>query len=197
MTRLRSPFHTPLLLISVSLAMAACSSSNSKESTDGGDTDAASLGPGASLKCTSSGKNAWETYGADAFVAVNQSIFSTVTTQLGTDAGSTGLGKSFSMVGTGGRDDITTFEGKLAAFLVYAYGGPTSIMYTDGKMYDGVQDMVTAHTGLAITSDEYTYFVTNVVVAALTANKVPMGDISSCFAPIVNAPSFISQIVGH
>ena len=37
-----------------------------------------------------------------------------------------------------------TFEGKLAAFLVFAYGGPDTIMYTDGKMYDGVQDMVEA-----------------------------------------------------
>jgi hypothetical protein len=93
-------------------------------------------------------------------------------------------------------DDMATFKGKLAAFLVYAYGGPTSIEYTDKKTYSGLQDMAVAHVGLHITSDQYDYFITNQVVPALTGNGVPEGDVSSCFAPIVTDAAFKASIVG-
>jgi hypothetical protein len=133
-------------------------------------------------------------------VAVNESIFSNVIAQL-TDAGTSHLGDSFTKIGSGNppstADDLPTFKGKLAAFLVYAYGGPTSIVYTDGQTYSGLQDMTAAHTGLAITTDQYTYFIANVVVPALTGNGVPMGDVSSCFAPVVTDPAFVASIVGH
>jgi hypothetical protein len=152
------------------------------------------------LKCTSSGKDAWDTYGATAFVAVNESIFSDVIAQL-MDAGTTNLGDAFTKIGSGNppstADGLPTFKGKLAAFLVYAYGGPTSIMYTDGKTYSGLQDMTAAHTGLAITANQYNYFIANVVVPALSSNGVPMGDITSCFAPVVTDPAFVASIVGH
>jgi hypothetical protein len=152
------------------------------------------------LKCTSSGKDAWDTYGATAFVAVNESIFSYVTAQI-TDAGTTNLGDSFTKIGSGNppstTDDLPTFKGALAAFLVYAYGGPTSIKYSDGKTYSGLQDMTAAHTGLAITANQYNYFIANVVVPALSSNGVPMGDITSCFAPVVTDPAFVASIVGH
>jgi hypothetical protein len=133
-------------------------------------------------------------------VAVNESIFSNVIAQL-MDAGTSHLGDSFTKIGSGNpastADDLPTFKGNLAAFLVYAYGGPTSIMYTDGKTYSGLQDMTAAHTGLAITTDQYNYFIANVVVPALTGNGVPMGDVSSCFAPVVTDPTFVASIVGH
>jgi hypothetical protein len=197
-----------LILAAGAALVTACSSSSGSPASSGGSSggessgpDAATAsGPGATLKCTSSGKNAWETYGASAFVAVNESIFANVTAQV-TDAGTTNLGASFTKVGTGmpatTQDDVATFKGKLAAFLVYAYGGPTSIMYTDGKTYDGPQDMTAAHAGLAITSDQYNYFIANIVVPALTSNGVPMGDVSSCFAPIVTESAFVASIVGH
>jgi hypothetical protein len=161
---------------------------------------------GAALKCTSSGKNAFDTYGAAAFVAVNSSIFTGVTTQEGTDAGAMGLGPSFTAVGTGMLGDASVpalddsaaiFEGKLAAFLVWSFGGPPQITFTDGKVYSGIQSLTPEHTGLGISTDEYNYFVTNVVVPSLTGNGVTSADVSSCFAPVVTDPNFAAQVVGH
>ena len=80
---------------------------------------------------------------------------------------------------------------------MYVYGGPTSITYTDNKMYNGVQDMKTAHTGLGITSAQYDYFVANVVVPALTTSGVPMDDVSSSFAPPITGAAFKATIVGQ
>jgi len=165
-------------------------------------------GPGAALLCDSSGKNAFDTYGTTAFVAVNEAIVANVFAEVGKN-GNTNLGDSFTKIGTGNpastTDDAATFKGKLAAFLVYAYGGPTSIAYTDGKTYNGPQDMVAAHTGLGITSAQYDYFIANVVVPALTASGVKHGaggssdpnDVGSCFAPIVTGAAFKASIVGH
>jgi hypothetical protein len=174
----------------------------------GGDDGASeTTGPGASLKCQSSGKNAFETYGSAGFVAVNEEIFTLVTAEI-TANGTTNLGDSFGKVGTGvpasASDDLPTFKGKLAAFLVFAYGGPTKITYTDGKTYDGPQDMVEAHTGLGITSAQYDYFVTNIIVPALIGKGVKHGagtaadpdDVASCFAPIVTNAAFKASIVG-
>ncbi|MEO6601915.1 MAG: hypothetical protein ABIQ16_18700 [Polyangiaceae bacterium] len=178
-------------------AMQGCGS-DSDSSSDTPET--AALGPGAALKCTSSGMNAWDTYGVDGFVAVNKAIVANVVSEL-TANGSDNLGDSFSKIGSGmpasTSDDMATFEGKLAAFLVYAYGGPTSIKYTDGKMYSGLQDMGTAHIGLAITSDQYDYFVSNQIVPALTSSGVTGDDVSKCFAPIVTDKAFKASIVGH
>jgi hypothetical protein len=161
---------------------------------------AAAKGPGAALKCTSSGKNAFDTYGTTAFVAVNEAVFANVGSEV-TANGTANLGDSFTKIGSGmpaaTADDAATFKGKLAAFLVYAYGGPSSITYTDGKLYSGLQDMVGAHTGLGITGDQYDYFIANAVVPALTGSGVSSDDVSSCFAPIVTDAAFKASIVGH
>lgn len=173
---------TPLLLVAaLTLGATACA--------DDGTTT--TKGPGASLKCTSSQKNAFDTYGAPAFVAVNEKIFELVTAEL-TANGGTNLGGSFADV-----TDFPTFKGRLAAFLVFAYGGPTTITYTDGKTYDGPQDMAEVHAGMAITSAQYDYFVANIIVPALTGSGVPMGDVGSCFAPIVVGAAFKASIVGQ
>lgn len=168
-------------------------------SDDDKDDKAVVTGPGAALKCASSGKNAFDTFGAAAFVAVNESIFTIVGTESAAN-GTANLGDSFTKIGTGvppsTADDVPTFKGKLAAFLVFAYGGPASITYTDGKTYTGPQDMVAAHRGLNITSDQYDYFIGNVVVPALTSNGVTSADVSSCFAPIVTNAAFKASIVG-
>ncbi|MBC8133005.1 MAG: hypothetical protein H7X95_08500 [Deltaproteobacteria bacterium] len=169
-------------------------------SSCGSDEDKAVMkGPGAALKGASSGKNAFDTFGAAAFVAVNESIFTIVGTESAAN-GTTNLGDSFTKIGTGmppsTADNVATFKGKLAAFLVFAYGGPTSITYTDGKTYNGPQDMVAAHVGLNITSDQYDYFIGSVVVPALTSNGVTSADVSSCFAPIVTDAAFKASIVG-
>ncbi len=193
------------VLCSVALVGSGCGASTTD--TDAGVDAGAPLGPGASLKCDSSGKNAWDTYGVNAFVAVNEAIFANVGAE-STAHGTTNLGNSFSKIGSGTpastADSAATFKGKLAAFLVYAYGGPASITYTDHVTYTGPQNMTGAHVGLNITSAQYDYFVSNIVVPALTSNGVPAGaggasapnDVSSCFAPILVDAAFKASIVG-
>ena len=181
-----------------------------KADAGGGDSSAPTTGtgPGATLKCDSSGKNAWETYGVSAFVTVNEAIFANVGAEITANT-TTNLGDSFTKIGSGNpastKDDAATFKGNLAAFLVFAYGGPTSITYTDGKKYQGPQDMVESHTGLNITSSQFDYFVTSIIVPALTKSGVKHGaggaadpnDVSSCFAPIITSAAFKASVVGH
>jgi hypothetical protein len=161
--------------------------------------DGVGSGPAAALKCSSSGKNAWDTFGVNAFVAVNEAIFTNVNTEVAANM-TKNLGDSFGKIGSGNppstKDAAATFKGKLAAFLVYVYGGPTKITYTDQVSYAGPQDMVSAHVGLNITSAQYDYFVSNIVVPALTKNGVTMADVSSCFAPPLVDPAFKASIVG-
>ncbi len=183
-------------ILAASVMLAAMQGCGSDSTSDSGST---TKGPGAALKCTSSGKDAFDTYGAAAFVTVNEAIVANVFSEIGANS-TKNLGDSFTKIGTGmpasTADDPATFKGKLAAFLVYAYGGPTSIKYTDGITYSGLQDMPSAHAGLGITSDQYDYFITNQVVPALTDSGVSMDDVSSCFAPIVADPAFKASIVG-
>ncbi|AZZ37847.1 hypothetical protein CIK05_13900 [Bdellovibrio sp. qaytius] len=159
---------------------------------DKSDKPYLAAGPGAALSCASSGKNAWETYGVNAFVAVNERIFTNVGAELGA-SGTANLGGSFQ----GGAVVTPEFKGNLAAFLVYVYGGPYEITYTDNVKYYGPQDMTQKHTGLAITGAQYDYFVSNIVVPALTVNGVPGGDVSSCFAPPLVDAAFKASVVGH
>ena len=174
-------FKPSILAVSLLFTLTAC----------GDDEPMTSEAPGAALKCASSGKNAFATFGVDAFVAVNKAIFAEVNAELNAK-GESNLGGSFA-----GVADFPTFEGRLAAFLVYVYGGPSKITYVDGKMYDGIQDMQQAHAGLGITSAQYDYFVANIIVPALAKSGVPMGDISSCFAPIVLDAGVKASIVGQ
>ena len=173
----------------------------------GSDGAAASVGPGAALKCDSSGQNAFDTYGAAAFVAVNEAIFAKVQSEIAAN-GTTNLGTALTKIGSGTppttKDDAQTFKGKLAAFLVWAYGGPAMITYTDNKSYVGPQDMTLAHQGFNITNMQYDYFVANIIVPALTGSGVKHGaggaadpnDVTSCFAPVVVNPAFKATIVG-
>jgi hypothetical protein len=184
-----------LLVASAAALVSACSGSSGAADTE---PPAKTSGPPA---CKSSGKNAWETYGQKAFLAVNSSIFANVDAEMKAN-GTKNLGNSFNLVGSGKppatHDSPADFEAELAAFLVYAYGGPSSITYTDGRSYSGSGiDIVYFHTGLNITTDQYDYFVMSIVVPALTSNGVPMDDVSSCFAPVVTAPAFVADIVGR
>jgi hypothetical protein len=203
-------------ITALALALAGCVPARSSSPSppvpisSGETTSTEGPGPGALLRCQSSGKNAYDTYGMDTFVRVNQSIRARATSP----ASRAGLGDS-ARVGTGDLpatvDDADTFEGKLAAYLVYAYGGPRSITYADHKMYVGPQDMKTAHKGLGITMDTYRYFISNIFVPALTDSGVAAGgkktgnghgepapdDVGSCFAPLVMDPAFVATIVGQ
>jgi hypothetical protein len=156
---------------------------------------------GASVPCASSGKNAYDTYGLSAFVAVNKSIFANVVNVGATTNPNTPLGVPFTLIGSGNppstSDPLPTFEGSLAAFLVWFYGGPTQITYTDGIVYQGPQNMQQSHQGLYITPCQFDYFVTSIIAPALTSNGVSAEDVSSCFAPPLLNPDFESTIVGQ
>jgi hypothetical protein len=67
------------------------------------------------------------------------------------------------------------------------YGGPDN--------YTG-RDMEKVHKGMKITSDQYDWFVSNVVVTALKESGVADDDIKNCFAPPVVDPAFKASIVG-
>jgi hypothetical protein len=167
----------------------------------GGDSSSTPDAPASTAPaCTSSGKNAFETYGATAFLAVNTAIINNTLAEVGSN-GSANLGEPFLELGSAANgsayaDNATTFTGKLAAFLVFAYGGPSTTTVA-GVSYNGDQDMVAAHTGMNITASQFTYFVTNEVVPALASSGVGSADISSCFAPVVTSAAFQASIVGH
>jgi len=126
----------------------------------------------------------FDKYGAAAFLAVRDSIV-----QKALAAPTDRLGDSFqSFASSATEERIGLFQDHLAAFLVMVYGGPAN--------YEG-RSMAEAHAGLGITSDQYDYFVTEVVVPALSENGVPADDISNCFAPPVTDASFKASIVGR
>lgn len=126
----------------------------------------------------------FDKYGETAFVAVRDSIV-TKAVAAPTDK----LGDSFAdFAGSATPGQLQVFQDHLAAFLVMVYGGPAN--------YEG-RSMEAAHAGLGITSDQYDYFITEVVVPALADNGVPADDISNCFAPPVTDPAFKASIVGQ
>jgi len=84
----------------ISLIAVALSLSAGLACSDDDNKTPASAAPGAALKCTSSGKDAFDTYGAAAFVAVNEAIVANVFAELGAN-GTVNLGDSFTKIGTG------------------------------------------------------------------------------------------------
>jgi hemoglobin len=126
----------------------------------------------------------FDKYGADAFIAVRDSIVAKALA-----APTDQLGDSFqSFAGSATDAQLQRFQDHLAAFLVMVYGGPND--YTGRQMEE-------AHAGLGITSDQYDYFITEVVVPALSESGVPSDDITNCFAPPVTDPAFKASIVGQ
>ena len=154
---------------------AVCFGACGSEMSDG-DTTKKSAG----AECSS---EMFDKYGEAAFLAVRDSIVSRALA-----APTDQLGDSFqAFAGSATQDQLQIFQDHLAAFLVMVYGGP--------KNYSG-RDMAQAHAGLGITSDQYDYFIAEVVVPALSDNGVPMDDISNCFAPPVTESAFKASIVG-
>ena len=118
-------------LMPVLFLVAACGS-------DKEPTVEAAKGPGAALKC-SSGKNAFDTYGADAFVAVNEEIVRLVFAEYGTGTppNTANLGDSFTKIGTGNPpstvDGAATFgaaTGALTGLLTCTFGGEAIVGLT-------------------------------------------------------------------
>jgi hemoglobin len=158
-------------LFGSALALPAC----------GSDKDDDAMKETEKAECSS---EMFDKYGADAFLAVRDSIVAKALA-----APTAELGDSFaSFAGSASEEQIQVFQDHLAAFLVMVYGGPSS--------YSG-RTMQQAHAGLGITSDQYDYFITEVVVPALSENGVPSDDISNCFAPPVTDADFKASIVGQ
>ena len=181
------------------LAVPACS--------DDSSSGAPLSPPGAALRCASSGKNAYETYGEPMFFTITKQVLAHVGAEL-TASGEANLGDSIPNAGTGtlpsNHDDGKTFEAKIASYFVWAYGGPDEIIYSDGVRYVGPQDMTAAHVGMNITGAQYDYFVSNIVAPALIDAGIKHGaggagdpdDISTCFAPVVSDAAYKAAMVG-
>lgn len=138
----------------------------------GGSTD------GGGGNCTT---QMFDRYGETAFLAVNDSIIANAVA-----APTAELGTTFQDLAAAGDTRVEEFRGNLAAFLVMVYGGPSG--------YTG-PSMEAVHSGLGITSAQYDYFVTEVVVPSLVENGVPTSDINDCFAPPLLDPAFKASIV--
>ena len=144
------------------------------DATDDGD------GPDAApVNCTA---EMFGKYGQDAFLAVNDAIIAASVA-----APTAMIGTSFQDLAAAGEERVEEFRANLAAFLVFVYGGPNN--YTGPTMEE-------AHEGLNITSDQYDYFVTEIIVPVLTDAGVEEDDITNCFAPPVVDPAFKASIVG-
>lgn len=126
-------------------------------------------------------KDMYQKYGEAAFLKVNDAIIAKAVA-----APTSKVGTAFKKLGKK-KAAAERVKKDLAAFLVKVYGGPDT--YQGG-------DMETTHKGLKITSDQYDWFIGNVVVPALKENGVTDDDITNCFAPPVTDPTFKASIVG-
>jgi hypothetical protein len=125
----------------------------------------------------------FDKYGVDAFLAVNDRII-----ELSVAAPTSMVGPTFQQLAAQPAERVEEFRANLANFLVFVYGGPNN--------YDG-PSMEAAHNGLNITSEQYDFFVTDVIVPALADSGVPEEDITDCFAPPVLDENFKNSIVNR
>lgn len=88
-----------------------------------------------------------------------------------------------------GPQAVMDFKTSLGNFIAVAYGCAAPATYTG-------PDMMTAHTGLDITSQEYDDFVT-LIAGVLHDDGVPDAYIASCFAPALTDATFKATIVGQ
>jgi hemoglobin len=178
-------------------ALVACSSNSSTTASPagaGGATAAASVASTttASVAASTAGSGGagaggagggsctaamYSKYGAAAFTQVTDDLVTLA-------AADPQVGHYFSGLDTPAK--VSAFEVSLDNFLVLVYGGPNN--------YTG-PDMATAHAGLAISSDDYDYFV-GLIVQVLMKDGVTTEDIGDCFAPPVVDPTFKASIVG-
>jgi Bacterial-like globin len=126
------------------------------------------MGCGGGTMTPDAGSTLYDKYGAAGFTAVNNSIITKAAA-----APTSSVGTSFSTLTPAKVDAL---KANLGAFLIQAYGGP--------KNYTG-RTMLAAHTGLQITEAQYDYFISEVVVKALSENGVSSDDITNGFAPPV------------
>jgi len=92
----------------------------------------------------------------------------------------------FAVVVDGGDARVAEFRQNLIDFITDAYG------CTEGA-YTG-PDMVTAHAGMGITSEDYDAFV-GLIAGVLVDAGVPEDYVGACFAPALLDPALKNQMV--
>jgi len=125
-------------------------------------------------------KDMFGKYKAEGFAKVNDSII-----KKAVEAPEDKVGKTFKKLAKD-KKAAERVKANLLAFLTKVYGGEDK--------YKG-KDMPTAHKGMKITSEQYDYFVKEIVVPALKENGVSEDDITNCFAPPITDEAFKSSIV--
>jgi hypothetical protein len=148
------------------------------DTKDGGAGTTATKPPEPPKDCY---KDMFKKYGEAAFLKVNDAIV-----KKAVDAPEDKIGKTFKALAKKPKD-ADRVKKNLAAFLVKVYGGPDN--------YKG-KPMEAAHAKMKITSEQYDWFIQNVVVPALKENGVSEEDITYCFAPPVTDEKFKASIVG-
>jgi hypothetical protein len=172
------------LVISSLTLSGACGDDDEDDTAEAGDGDGdADNGDGdgdgdAPASCSS---EMYAKYKDAGFQAVTDNILANIGTVSAMEPSP--IGDSFKGLTA---DDVARVEANLFDFLVFVYGGPNK--------YAG-QSMEDSHKGLGITEAQYTAFVTQVIVPALSKAGVPEADISNCFAPPVTDAAFIATIV--
>lgn len=159
--------------------LAACGGDDDAGGAPDASSDDGSEPDAAPVNCTA---QMFDKYGQAAFLKVNDDIIAASVA-----APTAMIGTTFQDLAAAGADRVEEFRANLAAFLVFVYGGPNN--YTGPTMEE-------AHEGLDITSEQYDYFVTEIIVPVLTADGVSEDDIANCFAPPVVDPAFKASIVG-
>ncbi len=127
-------------------------------------------------------KDMWEKYKAEGFGKVVDLIVAKSIA-----APEDKIGKSFKKTAKDKKAQAK-LKTNLLAFLQKVYGG-------DDKAYKG-KEMPAAHKGMKITSEQYDYFITEIVVPSLKEAGVEESDVTNCFAPPVTDEAFKGSIVG-
>jgi len=178
--RLNVAMYALALAIGAAGFTTACGGDDDDDGAGTPDSGAAGTPDAAAASCSS---EMFGQYGVDAFLLVNDSII-----DLSVAAPTSAVGTSFQDLAAQGSKRVEEFRANLAAFLVSVYGGPNNY---------GGPTMEAAHEGLAITSEQYDYFIASVVVPALSENGVAQADIENCFAPPVVDTAFKNSIINR
>ena len=130
--------------------------------------------------CASSGKTAYETHSAKV-PAILASIVAASGAETGKGAAS-GIGGSFGKIGTPGFDTFDQAKQNIGDFLVRGWGGPDN--------YKG-KTLAASHAPLAVTSDQYDFFVNQIYIPALQQNGIPQSDLACFLAPVSGNPGSV------
>jgi hypothetical protein len=166
--------------LTAALAATACGDDSGGGGGAGGGSaastgDTSSTATGGTPDCTT----LCATYGSAVPAVVDQIVADALADPMFTD--------DFTPLAEEGDARVAAFKTNLVNFISDAYGC-TEGSYTGPSMED-------AHTGQAITADEYSAFV-NLCAGALVKKGVPEDYVGACFAPGLTADALKNSIIG-